>query len=215
MLTFGLRTSFYLTVPLVLVVAVVMLIPYDDSRPISFIAAAENCTGTCILGINPGTTRVGEALEHLQSHAWVADVELHAPGTGYGQISWLWSGQQPELIDDSHPGRMTFYWDENEINSPDLHGSLVETISIYTRIRMAHLQSWFGTPDSGTASVRPDGQLGYSAAYHRPGSTTSLSTFMPCPVNLMSYWNAHTRIAISIGHGTSDYVSPPDMVRIC
>jgi hypothetical protein len=180
-----------------------------------FIAAPDNCAGSCLLGIYPGITTVDEALDRLRTQAWVKTVELQAPGGGYGQIRWSWSDQLPDVIDDSYPGRATFYWDAEDDHGPTLDNSLIETISIYTEIRMFSLQDWYGVPETGTANVRPDGDVGYSAAYRRQGGTISLSTVMPCPVNWMSYWNARTKLTISIGRGSSDYVPSFEMVKIC
>ena len=62
--------------------------------------AAENCGGSCVLGIQPGKTRVGDAMRQLQSLSWVSDIQENAPGNGYAQINWGWSGSQPASIDD-------------------------------------------------------------------------------------------------------------------
>ena len=80
---------------------------------------------------------------------------------------------------------------------------------------MFSLQEWLGDPDSGTASIRPDGAMGYSAAYHIPGGTFSLSTIMHCPINLLSYWNARAKLSLSIGRGTSAYVAPLEVIAMC
>jgi hypothetical protein len=58
-------------------------------------------------------------------------------------------------------------------------------------------------------------ELGYSAGYHDPGTTVSLSVTMFCPVDLLTYWDARTRITVSIGWGSSTYVSPYEMVKMC
>ncbi len=210
-----LRLASLLIVLLSFTLVVVRVIPYDDNQLHAFLTLAENCDGQCLMNIHPGTTTLSEAMEQLQSNTWVEKTDLSASGAGYGQIRWQWSGQQPALIDASHPGRVTFYWDEEEQNGPTLDDTLIQTISIYTFIRMYSLQEWFGKPDSGTATIRPDGGLGYSAAYHAGGSTIVLSAVMPCPTNLMSYWNAWTRLSINVGRGTSTYVLPVEMVKLC
>lgn len=209
------RTVFLLNILVSLAIIIVLVVPYTDSQLRAFVTDPQNCAGECLLGIRPGTTTVSEAVEYLQTNAWVESAQLSAPGTGYGQIRWLWSGQQPTLIDESYPGRITFYWDEEEINAPPLEEARVETISIATRIRMFTLQEWYGAPDSGIAGIRPDGWLGYSAAYHKRGTTVSMSSTIPCPVNLMSYWGVWAKLSISIGQGTSTYVPPTEMVKIC
>jgi hypothetical protein len=210
-----LRIVFPLVILLSLAVAFILAAPYDDSELRAFMTTSENCGGECLLGIRPGRTTVGEAMRQLRVHIWVEDAELSASGGGYGQILWLWSGLQPAVIDDSHPGRITFYWDAGEANAPELNDTRIQTISIYTEIRMFSLQDWLGTPDSGSANIRPDGGLGYSAAYPVRGGTVSLSTTMPCPTSLMTYWDAWTRLSLSIGRGSSSYVSPLEMVNLC
>ena len=80
---------------------------------------------------------------------------------------------------------------------------------------MDTLQAWFGKPYSGTANFRPDQNLGYSATYRAYGSTLQLSTIMPCPIDLLSYWNARTTMTLSVDHGTSQYVAPGEMVKMC
>jgi hypothetical protein len=209
------RIGVALVVLLSLAVGVIVVAPYDDSHFNTFMASSENCGGECLLGIHPGTTTVGETMDRLQTHTWVESAHLSAPGTGYGQIRWQWSGKQPGLIDDSHPGRITFYWDDGEVNGLTLNDTPIQTISIYTEMRIFMLQNWFGIPSSGTASFRPDGEMGYSAAYPVRGGTISLSTTLSCPLNLMSYWNAPTKLSISIGRGTSAYVSPLEMLQMC
>jgi hypothetical protein len=210
-----LRIAFALITMLSLAVVALLAAPYDDSQLRAFVTAPENCGGDCLLGLRPGATTLGEAMQQLQTHTWVESTQLSASGAGYGQILWRWSGRQPESIDTSHPGRVTFYWDEDENNGLELNDIPILTISVYTQLRMYSLQDWFGTPDSGNASFRPDGELSYSAAYPIRGGSLVLSTTMPCPTSLMSYWNAWTKLSMSIGRGTSDYVSPLDMVHLC
>lgn len=210
------RVASLLNVALSIMITFMLMLKFDDNRVADFLTAPEICDGFCLLGIRPGTTTLGEALSYLETHAWVESVELSAPGTGYGQIRWLWSGQQPDLIDDTNLGRITFYWVEDELNAPAFSDVKIQTIAIYTDLRMALLQNRYGPPDSGLATIRLDGNsIGYSAAYHVRGSTISLSTILPCPVNLMSYWNAVTKITVSMGQGTSQYVPPVEMVKMC
>lgn len=210
-----LKLACVLATLLVLAIITIHTLPYEDTQLITFISAAENCGGSCLLGIRAGKTTVSQAMAHLYESAWVNEVNLSAGGTGYGQIRWSWSGAQPAIIDTVHDGRLTFYWDREENIEREVGDSRVETISIYTSLRLDSLRTWFGQPDSGTASFRLDADLGYSAAYHDAGTTLSFSTILPCPINWMSYWNAHTKITMSMGSGTSQYVTPTEIVKIC
>lgn len=210
-----LRVAAFLTAILSVAVAAALLVQFDDSRLASFMADPENCAGTCLLGIHTGTTTVGEAIAHLRSHVWVVDVELYAPGTGYGHVDWQWNGEQPDLIDHRYPGRLTFYWDVDDLNRPGLLDTPVQTISIYTKVRMFDFLRWFGAPDSGAARFEADGRLEYAAAYLLRDGTVSLSTVMACPVNLATYWNARTHLMLSIDRGTSPYIPMLQMVSMC
>ena len=62
---------------------------------------------------------------------------------------------------------------------------------------------------------RPDGDVNYSAAFHRLGGTMVLSTVMRCPVDLRSFWDSMTKITVSVGYGTSAYQPPALMSGIC
>ena len=175
----------------------------------------DGCEPPCFVGIRPGRTTVDEALTVLQTHEWISEPRMSAPGNGFSLINWQWSGLQPDLINDTLPGRLTFYWDEEDptVAAPGL--ARVETISIHTWIRMSKAQSWYGEPDSGTASYYPDEDVRYTAGYNLPSGTVQLATVMNCPVNWLTYWDSYTRLQFSIGHGISDYVPSESVVQLC
>ena len=187
--------------------------PIDDSRLQAFLTAPENCGGRCLLGIVPGKTSVPEALADLDNSPWVTSVQMNANGYGYGQIRWQWSDQHPAIVDVNYPGRLTFYWVQEEGHGLDTIP--VDTISVATSVRIFSMQSWYGHPDSGTANLRPDGDVNYSAAFHSPGNTLALSTVLRCPVSLGTFWDSMTKITISIGHGTTVYKPPVYTSSIC
>jgi len=194
-------------------IVLVMTLPDEDTQAQDFMGAAENCEGACLLGIQAGITRVDEAMRQLQANDWVNDVQMNTAGNGYSQITWGWSEHQPEVIDDTHQGRITFFWEDDNIIP--LGDSLVETITIYTHMRHFSLQQWAGQTDSSYAALRPDGKIGYSALYNVQGGTLNLYVELACPFRLMAYWDAQTRITISIGHSTNAFVQPSDLAGLC
>jgi hypothetical protein len=210
-----LRPALALTVVLALSVVLMRAQPAQDSVLRQFLTPDEDCAALCLLGMRPGVTTVGQAMTQLRSHAWVSSATMNATGRGYADIEWQWSGQQPDIIDASRPGRMTFYWDRDEENGRQLLDMPIETMSIHTRIRIYEAQAWFGLPDTGTAAYRPDADLGYSAVYNNAYGMIDLSTVIPCPANLLTYWDARTRITLSSWRGTGRYVPPRDAVRMC
>ena len=188
--------------------------PSGDAQAL-FEPAQEDCASTCFIGIRPGVTTVQEALVILRDHEWIASPRLNASGRGYGDIRWDWSGLQPAWIDTAYPNRATFYWDQEDPIILNPEQSVIETLSLYTSIRMYNAQTWLGEPDSGTVSYHDDDTIGYAAAYHRVSSMIGISTQIPCPATLLSYWDARVKIMISIGRGSSQYVPPRDVINLC
>lgn len=179
------------------------------------LAPPDGCEIPCFLGIRPGKSTVSEALAVLRNHEWISQPRMSAPGNGFSVISWQWSGLQPALINDDYPGRLTFYWDEEDPSTLSPEEARVETISLHTWVRMYKAQAWYGEPDSGTANYYPEEDIRYTAAYHQPTGMVQLATVMNCPVNWLTYWDSHTRIQFSIGHGISTFVPPETMVNFC
>lgn len=215
MLRIYLHVTFWVNAVLLSTISVLLLVRWHNPNLERFLADTQRCAATCLLDIRPLETKVGEAMTILDAHPWVQEVKLSAPGTGYGQIRWLWSGQQPEWIENSHQGRITFYWNATEQNAPNLYDSKVETISVYTQLRLFDLQSWYGQPDSGIASLRPDQTVGYSVAYQHPGGAISLSAVIACPASPHDFWNAPARIGLSTLHDTGKYIPFLDLRRLC
>lgn len=177
--------------------------------------ASENCTGLCLLGIRPGVTTVSDAMNHLQNHFWVSDVRQNAPGNGYAQINWGWSGEQPAGIDETKRGRITFVYDSDNSLGISLNNSIIETVTVYTHVPIYSFQEWFGDTNIGNVNQRLDGTLGYVVYYGAPGGIISLTAEMICPVTITSYWSATTRMTVSIGNSRESYVSPSSMIRFC
>lgn len=191
------------------------LIPDDDTQVSALTSAPELCAGACLFGIQPGITTVSDSLLFLHSHDWIGRIYESVPGNGYAQITWDWSGHQPDVIDNNRSGRITFYWDEENPTGPTWENSIIDTISIYTHARIYLLQNWLGTARSGNASFRPDGSLAYSINYDMPGGTLNLTADMHCPIDVLSYWKAPTRLSMSIGRSTSRFVNLVDLIKIC
>ena len=177
--------------------------------------APENCTGICLLGIHPGKSTVIESMNILLNHTWVDDVRQNAPGNGYAQINWGWSGKQPALIDDTKRGRITFYYSSEDMPGAKVNDLIIQTVTVYTNIPIYSFQQWFGETDIGNVNNRLDGTLGYTVYYDAPGGIINLTAEMICPVTIASYWQAKTRMTVSIGNSRDPYISPSSMIRLC
>lgn len=201
-----------LTAPVLLVRA----LPQADPALSAFFTPPATCEALCLLGLRPGITTVGEALEGLRAHDWVAEAELNATGRGYGDIKWTWSGQQPAFINAAHPGRITFYWDQDEeANRRRLSEMPIELVSVYTHFRIHEVQTWFGQPITGAAVQNVESNLNYSAGYFNAYGMMDLSTVVSCPANLMTFWDATAKITLSRWRGGGDYLPPAEAMRLC
>ena len=72
----------------------------------------------------------------------------------------------------------------------------IETITIYTHIRIYSIQAVLGETDSGAVSFRPGGNLAYTVTYDIQGGVTNLYAEFACPLHMMHYWDARTRITM-------------------
>lgn len=211
-----LRPVLALTTLMALSVVLIRAQPVENVPVRLLLTPDEGCAALCLLGLRPGHTTVGQALVQLRAHDWVSSAALNATGRGYGDIEWRWSGRQPEIIDSARPGRITFYWDRDEEEGRrelvDMH---IETISIHTRIRIYEAEVLLGLPDTGNAAYRPEDDLGYSVVYNNSYGMIDLSTTLPCPANLLTYWDARARITLSSWRGGGHYVPPHDVVKMC
>lgn len=209
------RHTLLLMIVFVSSVLVIHARPPDNTDVPALLTPSADCPAPCFLGVRPGDTTVADAITLLRAHEWIGEARVNAPGNGYADIRWTWSGQQPDLIDITRPARMTFYWSAEDPVLERPEEARIDLISFYTTIRMHNAQTWYGDPDSGAANFRLDDMLGYSAAYHNAGSTLGLSTAMPCPLTLLTYWEARVKITMTIGQGNSQFVPLPDLMQIC
>lgn len=186
----------------------------DSSLAASLMTAPENCVDLCMFHIRPGKSTVRDAMALLKNHQWVDDIVVIALGTGYAEINWGWSQLRPEFINDTRRGQATFYYTADPME-PSLNDSIIETVTFYTHIPIYTFQEWFGETSIGNVNRLVDDKLGYTVYYDAPGGIINLTAEMVCPATIVSYWNAKTRITISIGSSTNPYTLPADAIRLC
>ena len=199
MVRLWLRLISVLTIFCIVPVALIPTLSYDDRDLNAFLTVTTDCILPCFIGVLPGVTLAGDALELLRQHEWIRDARMNASGQGYGDIRWDWSGAQPNLIDTNlRPEE-----------------SLIETISFYTHARIFDAQTWYGDPNASSVTMRADNLLGYAAAYYGQASMLHVSTSLPCPLNLMAYWEARAKITMTIGYITSQPVPLAALMDTC
>lgn len=166
-------------------IALIRAQPYDDSELRAFLTPPEGCPAPCFIGIRPGVTRLGEAIELLRNHEWVK--QLHVQDTTPRSVIWEWSGSQPSIIDEDSNGFLTARYQDG----------LVERISIGTTVPVGYMYLIFGkTYFTDSFQERIDGEIFVSAVYFDHYLLVS-TTIDSCPVTYMRFWNAPMRFELS------------------
>lgn len=210
-----LRLSLFLFLLFTVFVISVQIMYYKGNPVDDLINTQANCDSICLFSIQPGKTTVGEAKSLLSNHTWVADVREFAPGTGYAQVSWGWNGEQPDIIDPSRRGTLTFVWDDDDPDHTKIVDSVVETVSIYTRANIHMFEKFYGETSNRSVNDQLEGMLGYRVYYNMSGGNMTLKIDVACPANLASYWSSSVHMTVSIGQIKTPNISPLDMMSIC
>lgn len=173
------------------------------------------CPTGCMLGIPPENTPLPDGVRMLQAHEWVGgvyggwqDEVFHADVT----VRWRWSGAQPDYIDSTVPGIMLAHSYGGD------GGHVIVGMMIATRSRIYDLQQILGPASDGLAVYDPAHQVvNYTVSYYDPASLTrtSLVTALPCPVRLMTYWQALATLDFRSGHMLTPYVAPKSLSGLC
>jgi hypothetical protein len=131
------------------------------------------------MGIRPGATTIPQAFALLQQHPWVDYVYTQQ----YTQLTWTWSGAQPDYIDDSFPGTII-----------QRGYSSVSLIRIQTRFPFGEVWLQFGAPASGYVSRQANGLL--HGIYYSQHELLAIN-FTRCPAQPIGFWS--TPAAIQFG----------------
>jgi hypothetical protein len=191
--------------------------PPDTSAVASLFQVTEACPTGCMLGIPPETTRLRDAVDSLEAHAWVGGVsgswenELF---TNEVTVRWRWSGMQPDFIDSSVPGIMI----AESFGYDGVPGHIVTSMTITTNLRLYDLYQMMGPTSDGVARYDPSRHaLIYGVSYHDPEAftRTSLMASLPCPAGLMTYWHAAAMLEYRGGMMLTPYVPPEQLTGLC
>ena len=79
--------------------------PYEDHQLRQLLL--EGCPAPCFMGIRPGVTSQEEAEKVLNESKWVEKITF----VSSTYISWTWSGQQPDWINQAFDGSLSLYND--------------------------------------------------------------------------------------------------------
>jgi len=174
--------------PLMLLFTVVIGLVYalpgeDDSLLDTLIAPPDGCPAPCWQGIQPGVTRVNEAIELLEANPGIDHVIMTESfgATHNGFISWVWNGQQPAPIDGRLRGAM---WVNDDI---------VQSVRIPTTIPFGALWLRFHRPAQGSFRLVLDAQAMDHVIFHvavYPDYKFVAWNEVSCPLSLAGFWGA-------------------------
>ncbi len=94
-----------------------------------------DCDSPCFLGVEPYVTTVDEAAHILQSHPWIAGIDILDQQMRRVAIDWTWTGAQPSLL--NWYGGMT------------IRDDVVVSVTLDTDIPWGEFWLAFGRPQLG------------------------------------------------------------------
>jgi hypothetical protein len=165
---------FVLIIPLPIVA--IRAQPYRDA--VTPVLLLDDCPAPCLMGIRPGTTRMGRGIVLLGAHPWVVTDAI--PTTIREAIfldaaipridlNWRWSAAVPAWINAAQHGNLT------------LEGREVLGMTIATRFTLGEIFLAFGAPDEARFVIANNDQFRYTAWYDHEGML--IMTRGPCPTH--------------------------------
>jgi hypothetical protein len=166
-----------LRLALILALLFAVALAATHARPLAsgmgdLLAPSPGCSGDnlCFMGIRPGATTIPQAISLLDASTWVGELDTHIAT----QVSWTWSGAQPDYIDGSVPGYVL----------TRSYGA-VSVIRFKTRYNYADVWLQLGEPPTGYALRQADGFL--HGVYYPKYSLLAIN-FTHCPARLIDFW---------------------------
>jgi len=144
--------------------------PFDErARYQRFVS--EGCQAACFMGIQPGVTKVDEALKILEASPWISAVDNRTINNVSGFISWTWSDQKPNWISGKQAGQI---WATQK---------QIVNVVIYGDLLLGDTRLALGSPDQEVIDRTEDrkGLLSlYTAFYGQMG--LMIQSWQPCNV---------------------------------
>jgi hypothetical protein len=204
-----------------LVLSLLLVLPLWLTQPApaqtASLSLADGCAAPCFMGLRPGTTILSDAMHILEAHPWVERVQLGEfrtevrPWYGSGALSWQWSAAVPDEIDGRFPGQLTF------VQRYDV--TLVDSLRIHTRLRTPLVEAALGAPRGGSIAWEVDSALRYRVLFSSEPDrqVIGVTTLMPCPVNLLSYWFSEAELVLTawVDMYGGPYQPPTAAARLC
>lgn len=183
-------------VMLVIVTGLIMALPEDDRTlaEVRTLLFPQECEAPCMMGLIPGQTEVSAAINHLEAHPWVENIDRSGlrdfDGTGGvglgGTLTWEWSGKQPSWISSFSRGSLI------------VREGIVRTVEVQTLLSYGEIWQIFGEPTFGsmdpTLRVVEQPQLRHYAHYETDGFW--VFSLAGCPLNPATFWTVPAAVGI-------------------
>lgn len=121
--------------------------------PLEMLLIPGDCTSPCFLGIQPGVTRVNEAMNILEASPWVEKIEPHfigpdTPATRFrGWVYWFWKDSAAIWFRPAGASQNGYAGSFRVVNR------VVDEISVATVIPFGSVRLWLGEPSGYTLSL--------------------------------------------------------------
>ena len=172
--------------------------PYDNSAFGNLLPMPADCPAPCWGGIRPGVTDSGGAIDLLQQHDWVAEIDIKpsTPPDG-GQLIWYWAKPVAPMIDETRPG------------VAGIHRGIVTWIQIPTTLALGDLWLAQGEP---TMAVTRESVPSHNLVRHYMmygEQSVQWRSAITCPWRLQNFWLAR----LDLWLGTASMVEMPPYRR--
>ena len=173
-----------------------------------------DCARPCLLGVEPETMSVIDAMDRLQAHPWVGSVVRGSSNffSSNVRIFWTWSGEQPDFIDGDIPGQLFGWTDAGD------RPHVVTGMEFATTLRLYDLEAALGATSDGAALyISQSDTISYVLSYHDADTFTRLNLLaeVSCPFHLMTYWQTLANVHYSAGRLLTDAVPLTDLRGYC
>jgi hypothetical protein len=198
-----------------LLIGTARLFPTPALNPTAFNNLLDHaCERPCLLGIEPETTTIVDAMDGLRTHPWVKTVLIGSADFFSSDVTifWTWNGEQPDFIDGHIPGKL-FGWTDDG-STPHV----VIGIEFATTLRFYDLEQALGSPTDGLALYLSQfDTIGYIISYPDVDTLTRLNlrAEIDCPFRLMTFWETPAILHYSGGRLLSEAVPLTDLRAYC
>lgn len=134
----------------------------------------------CVMGVHVGRMSYYQALEQLEAHPWVGDIETGGQGYYNDWASWGWSGAQPAIIDAQVRGLLV------------MRHARVYRVSLPLKLAYGEVREVFGAAPLMRQCFADD----CHQPFYRERSLGLTLSLPPCLASLDQIWHAPVTLSV-------------------